>query len=106
VHINGTGYTDYFTDGTKTVSFPGDPAIDANLAKANAQTPQHAGLRWVGTGASYLYDTPSKALDVGDYAQQPDGSYVEHLAATTYTDATSTSAVPDRITTTTSNPGI
>ena len=28
VHVVGTKYIDYFTDGTKTYSFPGNPDID------------------------------------------------------------------------------
>ena len=31
VHVVGTKYIDYFTDGTKTYSFPGNPDIDSNL---------------------------------------------------------------------------
>jgi hypothetical protein len=33
VHIIGTKYIDYFTDGSTTVVMPGDPQIDANLDK-------------------------------------------------------------------------
>src|SRR5258708_6522964 len=29
VHIIGTQYTDYFTDGTTVTAFPGDPTIDS-----------------------------------------------------------------------------
>src|SRR5437660_603039 len=31
VHIIGTKYVDYFTDGTTITSYPGDPAIDSNF---------------------------------------------------------------------------
>jgi hypothetical protein len=30
VHLVGTKYIDYFTDGTKTYSFLGDPSVDDN----------------------------------------------------------------------------
>ena len=39
VHVVGTKYVDYFTDGTKTYSFPGNPDIDSNLNKPNAPIP-------------------------------------------------------------------
>lgn len=71
IHIIGTKYIDYFTDGTTTVSFPGDPAIDGNLDKPNAPIPTHAGLTWDHTTGGYLYDTPSGDLELGDYAVQP-----------------------------------
>ena len=47
VHIVGTKYVDYFTDGTKIYSFPGDPAIDGRLNQPNAPIPTHTGLTWV-----------------------------------------------------------
>jgi hypothetical protein len=51
VHIIGTKYTNYFTDGTTITSYPGDPEIDAHLAEKDAPIPtQH-------TAGSYLYDT-------------------------------------------------
>src|SRR5215831_15224868 len=31
VHIVGTKYVDYFTDGTTTITVPGDPNVDGNL---------------------------------------------------------------------------
>ena len=40
VHVVGSKYIDYFTDGTKTYSFPGNPDIDANLNKPSS----HVGL--------------------------------------------------------------
>jgi hypothetical protein len=61
VHIVGTKYTDYFTDGTTTVSFPGDPAIDGNLDKPNAPIPTHEGLTWMHTTGGYLCTTPRAA---------------------------------------------
>jgi hypothetical protein len=45
VHVVGTKYIDYFTDGTKTYSFPGNPDIDTNLNKPNAPIPTHGNLR-------------------------------------------------------------
>src|SRR6516164_5971217 len=34
VHVVGSKYVDFFTDGTTTYSFPGDPLLDANLNKS------------------------------------------------------------------------
>ena len=34
VHIIGTKYIDYFTDGTKTYTFPGDPEIHAHRSSS------------------------------------------------------------------------
>jgi hypothetical protein len=45
VHVFGTKYIDYFTDGTKTYSFPGNPDIDSNLNKPNAPIPTHGNLK-------------------------------------------------------------
>jgi hypothetical protein len=73
VHIIGTKYIDYFTDGT---SYPGDPDIDANLSKPNAPIPTHNGLTWDRTTSQYLYDTPSGDLEMGNYALQADGQYI------------------------------
>jgi hypothetical protein len=78
VHIIGTKYTDYFTDGTTETSYPGDPTIDANLGKRDAPTPTHEGLTWVHTTGQNLYDTPSGDLEVGDYAVQTNGDYIEN----------------------------
>ena len=39
VRVVGTKYIDYFTDGTKTYSFPGNPDVDSNLNKPNAPIP-------------------------------------------------------------------
>src|SRR5262249_53932105 len=36
VHIIGTKYVDYFTDGTNVTSYPGDPDLDASLNKQDA----------------------------------------------------------------------
>jgi len=90
VHIVGTKYTDYFTDGTSTVSFPGDPAIDSHFSEPNAPIPTHEGMTWVHTTGNYLYDTPSGDLEVGDYAVQPDNSYIEN--ALPFVSSTSTPA--------------
>jgi hypothetical protein len=78
VHIIGTKYTDYFTDGKSVTTFPGDPAIDSNFDKPDAPIPTHAGLTWDHTSGGYLYDTPSGDLEVGDYAAQPNGAYIEN----------------------------
>jgi hypothetical protein len=98
VHIVGTKYTDYFTDGTSTVSFPGDPAIDSHFSEPNAPIPTHEGLTWVHTTGGYLYNTPSGDLEVGDYAVQPDNSYIEN--APPFVSSTST---PAQIATSTSS---
>jgi hypothetical protein len=90
VHVIGTKYTDYFTDGTTVSAYPGDPEVDGNLNKRDAPIPTHAGLSWVHTSSTYLYDTPSGDLDIGDYAAQPDGSYIEN--ASPFVSSTSTPA--------------
>src|SRR5215831_16332206 len=90
VHVIGTKYIDYFTDGSTTIAVPGDPNIDGNLDKPGAPTPTHAGMTWVHTIGENLYDTPSGDLEVGDYAVQPDGSYVQH--APPFVSSTSTPA--------------
>jgi hypothetical protein len=90
VHIIGTKYRDYFTDGTTTVSFPGDPNIDGNLDKPNAPIPTHDGLTWDHTTGGYQYDTPSGDLELGEYAVQPSGSYIEN--APPFISSTSTPA--------------
>jgi hypothetical protein len=96
VHIVGTKYADYFTDGTTTLSFPGDPAIDSHFSEPNAPIPTHEGMTWVHTTGGYLYDTPSGNLEVGDYAVQPDNSYIEN--APPFVSSTST---PSQIATST-----
>jgi hypothetical protein len=78
VHIIGTKYVDYFADGSTTIAVPGDPKISANLDKPNTPIPTHAGMTWVHTIGQNLYDTPSGDLEVGDYAVQADGSYIQH----------------------------
>jgi len=90
VHIIGTKYIDYFTDGSTTIAVPGDPNIDGNLDKPDAPIPMHTGMTWVHTIGENLYDTPSGALEVGDYAVQPDGSYIQH--APPFISSTSTPA--------------
>ena len=64
VHVVGSKYIDYFTDGTKTFSFPGNPDVDSNLNKPNAPIPSHAGLTWVSTSGMEAYDTPSGDLEI------------------------------------------
>jgi hypothetical protein len=104
VHVVGTKYIDYFTDGTKTYSFPGNPDIDSNLNKPNAPIPSHAGLTWVSTSGMDAYDTPSGDLEVGDYAQEADGSYITNVPAYTYTDATSSVPIAAHIATSKTDP--
>ena len=78
VHVVGTKYIDYFTDGTKTYS---------------------GNLKWVSTIGMEAYDTPSGDLEVGDYAQEADGSYISNVPAYTYTDATSSVPIAAHIAT-------
>jgi hypothetical protein len=104
VHVVGTKYIDYFTDGTKTYSFPGNPDIDSNLNKPNAPIPTHGNLTWVSTSGMEAYDTPSGDLDVGDYAQEADGSYISNVPAYTYTDATSSVPIAAHIATSKTDP--
>ena len=76
VHIIGTKYIDYFTDGTATYSFPGDPKIHAHIAEKDAPIPTHEGMTWVHSTGQYLYDTQSGDLEEGQYAVQPNGSII------------------------------
>jgi len=77
VHIIGTKYIDYFTDGATIFSFPGDPTIDSHLAEKDAPAPKHEGLTLVHSTGQYLYDTPSGDLEVGQYALQPNGTDIQ-----------------------------
>ena len=104
VHVVGTKYIDYFTDGTKTYSFPGNPDIDSNLNKPNATIPSHGNLTWVSTSGIEAYDTPSGDLEPGDYAQEADGSYISNVPAYTYTDATSSVPIAAHIATSKADP--
>jgi len=104
VHVVGTKYIDYFTDGTKSYSFPGNPDIDSNLNKPNAPIPSHSNLKWVSTSGMEAYDTSSGDLEVGDYAQESDGSYVSNIPAYTYTDATSSVPIAAHISTSKTDP--
>lgn len=97
VHIIGTKYTDYFTDGSTVFSFPGDPEIAKNFDKPNAPQPSHEGLMWVQTTGTHLYDTPSGDLEIGTFALQQNGTYVAYLATTTIANATSTPYLPARV---------
>ena len=107
VHIIGTKYVDYCTDGTKVTAYPGDPAIDTHFNVPDAPTPKcPAGQKWDHTSGMDKYDTASGDLDVGNYAQQNDGTYVAHFAATTFTDATSTSQWSDRTVVMHADPGL
>jgi hypothetical protein len=104
VHLVGTKYIDYFTDGTKTYSFPGNPDIDSNLNKPNAPIPSHGNLKWVSTSGMDAYDTPSGDLEISDYAQESDGSYISNIPAYTYTDATSSVPIAAHISTSKTDP--
>jgi hypothetical protein len=104
VHVVGTKYVDYFTGGTKTYSFPGNPDIDSNLNKPNAPIPTHGNLKWVSTSGMEAYDTPSGDLEIGDYAQESDGSYISNVPAYTYTDATSSVPIAAHIATSKTDP--
>ncbi len=104
VHVVGTKYVDYFTDGIKTYSFPGDSKIDGNLNKPNAPIPSHAGLKWVSTSGMEAYDTSSGDLELSDYAQEADGSYISNIPAYTYTDATSSVPIAAHISTSKTDP--
>ena len=104
VHVVGSKYIDYFTDGKKTYSFPGNPDIDSNLNKPAAPIPSHKGLTWVSTSGMDAYDTPSGDLEVGDYAQEADGSYISNVPAHTYTDATSSVPIAAHIATSKTDP--
>jgi hypothetical protein len=102
VHIIGTKYIDYFTDGTTVTSYPGDPKIDSNFDKPNAPIPTHEGLTWDHTVGQYLYDTPSGDLELGDYAVQANGSYIAN--APPFVSSTSTPAVLGESTSTADTP--
>jgi len=106
VHVVGTKYIDYFTDGTKTYSFPGNSDIDSNLNKPNAPIPTHGNLKWVSTSGMEAYDTPSGDLESADYAQESDGSYISNIPAYTYTDATSSVPISAHIATSKTDPTV
>jgi hypothetical protein len=91
IHIIGTKYIDYFTDGTTTTEYPGDANIDSHLSEKDAPIPAHDGLKWDHTIGRFLYDTPSGDLEVGDYAAQPNGTYIGN--APPFVSSTSTEAV-------------
>jgi hypothetical protein len=104
VHVVGSKYVDYFTDGKKTYSFPGNPDIDGNLNKPNAPIPSHGNLTWVSSSGMDAYDTPSGDLESGDYAQEADGSYISNVPAYTYTDATSSVPIAAHVSTSKTDP--
>ena len=76
VYIIGMQYTDYFTDGTNTYEFAGDPEIHAHIVEKDAPIPTHEGLTWVKSHGRYLYDTASGELEEGQYAIQRSGTIV------------------------------
>ena len=80
VHVVGSKYVDFFTDGTTIFSFPGDPSIDANLNKPNASIPTHAGLTWVSSKGMQAYDTTSGDLEPNTYAQEENGSFITNAS--------------------------
>ena len=104
MHVVGSKYIDYFTDGKKTYSFPGNPDIDSNLNKPNSPIPTHGTLTWVSSSGMDAYDTPSGDLESGDYAQESDGSYISNIPAYTYTDATSSVPIVAHIATSKTDP--
>jgi hypothetical protein len=63
-------------------------------------------MTWDKTEGMPAYDAASGDLEIGQYAQQANGSFVVHYPAQTYTDATSTVQWPDRITTVNKDPTI
>lgn len=102
IHIIGTKYIDYFTDGTTEFSFPGDPEIHAHIAEKDAPIPTHEGLTWVHSVGNYLYDTESGDLEVGQYAVQPEGSFISK--GFPFVSSTSTPAAAGSSSTTEENP--
>jgi hypothetical protein len=52
------------------------------------------------------YDTPSGDLESGDYAQEPDGSYISNVPAYTYADATSSAPIAAHIATSKADPTV
>ena len=80
MHVVGSKYVDFFTDGATIFSFPGDPSIDANLNKPNASIPTHAGLTWVSSKGMEAYDTASGDLEAGTYAQEVNGSFITNAS--------------------------
>ena len=91
VSIIGTKYIDYFTDGEKEYSFPGDAEVDAHLGDPDAPIPTHEGLTWVHTIGQHLYDTASGDLEEGQYALQSNGTYI--AKSLPFVSSTSTPAV-------------
>jgi trimeric autotransporter adhesin len=89
VRVVGSKYIDFFTDGTTTYSFPGDPLLDCNLNKPNA--PTHAGLTWVSSKGMEAYDTSSGDLEPGTYAQEANGSFIANFPGSA---ASPTSTIP------------
>ena len=79
VYIIGYKYTDYFSNGSEVLSFPGDPQIDAFLNEADASIPTREGVTWDHTTGSYLFDTETGDLEEGQYALQPSGRYIIKL---------------------------
>ena len=58
VHIIGTKFIDYCTDGTKVTAYPGDPSIDAHFNIPDAPTPKcPAGQKWDHTSGMDKYDS-------------------------------------------------
>ena len=91
VRVVGSKYVDYFTDGTTTYSFPGDPLLDANLNRPNAPIPVHGNLTWLSTKAMEAYDTPSGDLEPGTYAREANGSFIADVSGAP---ASATSTTP------------
>src|SRR5262249_8766716 len=94
VHVVGTKYVDYFTDGTTVTSYPGDPAIDAHLSEKDSAVPTHEGLTWVHTVGEPLYDTPSGDLEQGDYTVDANGQYIANAPPFVSSTSTPPTAAP------------
>jgi hypothetical protein len=92
VHVVGSKFIDFFTDGTTLFSFPGDSLLDANLNKPDAPIPTHAGLTWVSSKAMEAYDTATGDLEPDTYAQEANGSFITN-ASDSPASATSTAHV-------------
>jgi len=52
------------------------------------------------------YDTTSGDLEIDDYAQESDGSYISNVSAYTYTDATSSVPIAAHIATSKTDPTV
>jgi hypothetical protein len=96
----------YNGDTRTTIAVPGDPAIDSNFDKPDAPIATHEGMTWVHTTGRWLYDTSSGDLEIGDYALQPSGTYIQNappFVSSTSTPAKIDASTPDASTSSTDN---